>query len=156
MYSKNVNVYILFFSLVVRNVDNIILNGLKDVEVTINQHTLKSLDLMPPSTNSKDSHFTFKAPFDKDLHNAKERQCRERIRNRFKDLQQQCRFLENKRRIPSKHSILTAAKKECDMVQIEEQKLVKKKSVLLKRNKMLKEMLAVVQSTDEDKAICLE
>lgn len=137
-------------------VDNIILNGLKEVEVKINQHTLKSLCLTPPSTNSKDSPFTFRAPFDKDLHNAKERQCRQRIRDMFKDLQQQCSYLENRRRIPSKHSILTAAKKECDMVKIHEQKLVKKKSVLLKKNKILKEMLANVQSTVQDQLIYVD
>lgn len=148
---KNVNIYILFFLLVVYDVDKIILNGLKDVEVKINQHTLKSLSLMS-STNSRNSQLTFKAPFDKDLHNAKERQCREHIRNMFKYLQQQCSFLENKRRVPSKHSILIAGKKECDMIQTQEKNLVKKKSVLLEKNKMLKEMLANV----EDKLICVD
>lgn len=138
------------------DVDNIILNGLKDVEVKINQHTLKSLSLTSSSTNSRNSSSTFKAPFDKDLHNAKERQCRERIRNMFNDLQQQCSFLENNRRIPSKHSILIAAKKTCDMIQIQEKKLVRKKSVLLQKNKILKEKLANIQITVEDKLICVD
>lgn len=56
-------------------------------------------------------------------HNAKERACRERIAMMFLDLRKYCSYLNTNKRNPSKHSILLAAKKECDLLRAYERKL---------------------------------
>lgn len=84
----------------------------------------------------------FRKPQDRSLHNAKERACRERIAERFDVLRKSCSYLNTNRRVPSKHSVLLAAKKECDLLKHCEKKLLVEKMVLHKANEILKNRIA--------------
>lgn len=87
---------------------------------------------------------SFKTSHDRHLHNAKERECRNIISELFSNLGQFCSYLDCKRRFPSKHSILLAAKKECDMLVHYEKKLLVQKNKLLKSNSiLLKKLLQI-------------
>lgn len=130
------------------DVDLIIINHLKDVEIRTDQNSSSELPPHETSMSKKeplDAPPRFRAPIDRDLHNAKERQCRERIRRMFMDLAIHCSHLNNNRRIPSKHSILVAAKRECDTVKSLESKLLLEKAVWIQANKMLKDKLRNVR-----------
>lgn len=87
----------------------------------------------------------------KTLHNAKERACRERIGKLFLNLGNICSFLECNRRIPSKRSILKAAKKECVLLKQLEIKLTKEKKNLNAANNVLKSKLEILSSVNSDK-----
>jgi len=78
---------------------------------------------------------------DRDAHNAKERQCRNHIAEMFHNLQQNCTYLDCKRRIPSKHSILLAAKKECITLKEYENELLKEKIYWQETNTLLRRKL---------------
>ncbi|KAE9543247.1 hypothetical protein AGLY_003158 [Aphis glycines] len=84
----------------------------------------------------------FRKPQDRTIHNAKERACRERIAQKFDILRKSCSYLNTNRRVPSKHSILLAAKKECDLLKHFESKLVAEKKVWRKANDVLKNKIA--------------
>lgn len=84
----------------------------------------------------------FRKPQDRTIHNAKERACRERIAQKFDILRKLCSYLNTNRRVPSKHSILLAAKKECDLLKHFESKLVAEKKVWRKANDILKNRIA--------------
>jgi len=84
----------------------------------------------------------FRKPLDRSLHNAKERACRERIAKKFAILRKCCSYLNTNRRVPSKHSILLAAKKECDLLKHFEKKMLAEKDVWSKANEILKNRIA--------------
>ncbi|XP_025193394.1 uncharacterized protein LOC112593248 [Melanaphis sacchari] len=84
----------------------------------------------------------FRKPLDRSIHNAKERACRERIAKKFEILRKSCSYLNTNRRVPSKHSILLAAKKECDLLRHFEIKLLAEKKIWRKANDILKDRLA--------------
>lgn len=83
----------------------------------------------------------FKEPLLRIEHNAKERECRMLIAKSFSNLGKCCSYLDNKRRTPSKFSILVAAKKECDSLKIYEKKLLVEKEYWLTANNQLKRRL---------------
>jgi len=84
----------------------------------------------------------FRKPLDRSLHNAKERACRESIAKKFAILRKSCSYLNSNRRVPSKHSILLAAKKECDLLKLFEKKMLAEKKILRKTNDILKKRVA--------------
>ncbi|XP_060851140.1 uncharacterized protein LOC132929653 [Rhopalosiphum padi] len=95
------------------------------------------------SNNSKQR---FRKPQDRSLHNAKERACREQIAKKFDILRKSCSYLNTNRRVPSKHSILLAAKKECDLLKHFENKLIAEKKVWRKANDLLRERIANINN----------
>lgn len=98
----------------------------------------------PDINNSK---ARFKAPIDRDLHNAKERACRNHIAKMFMVLQKYCSYLDSKRRTPSKMSILLAAKTEIAVLKDDEKKLIIEKNNWREANKILKQKLRKMAST---------
>jgi len=90
----------------------------------------------------------FRKPQDRDLHNAKERACREHIGKMFDVLRKSCSYLNSNKRVPSKHSILLAAKKECDLLKHFEKKMTTEKNILLKANDNLRKRIAHFVSKD--------
>ncbi|KAL5238785.1 hypothetical protein ACI65C_006195 [Semiaphis heraclei] len=86
----------------------------------------------------------FRKPQDRDIHNAKERACRERISQRFEILRKTCSYLNSTRRAPSKHSILLAAKKECDLLKHFEKKMLAEKKLWAKANDNLRKKIHFV------------
>ncbi|KAF0761189.1 BHLH domain-containing protein [Aphis craccivora] len=76
------------------------------------------------------------------MHNAKEREFRRRISQRFDTLRESCSFLNTNKRIPSKISILLAAKKECILLKKLENKLMAEKKLLCKANGILNNRFA--------------
>lgn len=104
--------------------------------------------IVPENNNSKSR---FKAPIDRDLHNAKERACRDHIAKMFLILQKYCSYLDSKRRTPSKMSILLAAKTEICVLRDEEKKLIVEKNNWRDANKCLKRKLkAMALETEEN------
>lgn len=95
----------------------------------------------PSISESNQSYTRFRKADDRVAHNAKERQCRNNIANMFRDLRQICSYLDCKRRIPSKHSILLAAKKECNLLKEHEKTLLEKKRHWNESNTILKQKL---------------
>jgi len=95
-----------------------------------------------PQHKSNKSKPRFRKPQDRSLHNAKERACREQIAKKFDILRKSCSYLNTNRRVPSKHSILLAAKKECDLLKHFENKLIAEKKVWRKANDHLRERIA--------------
>lgn len=79
--------------------------------------------------------------FDRIKHNAKERECREELSRMFSFLKEYCSQLNTNRRVPSKQSILIAAKKECNELKYSENKLIAQKNKLLAINAALKKKL---------------
>lgn len=98
----------------------------------------KRPDIVPDGNISKKR---FKAPIDRDLHNAKERACRDHIAKMFLILQKYCSYLDSKRRTPSKMSILLAAKTEICVLKDEEKKLAIEKNNWREANRDLKRKL---------------
>ncbi|XP_050548832.1 uncharacterized protein LOC126910366 [Daktulosphaira vitifoliae] len=96
---------------------------------------------IPESTGPK----RFRSPTNRSTHNAKERQCRELISKLFSNLSKLCSYLECSRRVPSKHSILLAAKRECDLLVLYEKKLIVEKRRCKDINKILSAKLASIQ-----------
>ncbi|XP_025424488.1 uncharacterized protein LOC112693580 isoform X2 [Sipha flava] len=88
---------------------------------------------------------------DRSLHNAKERACRQKISKLFDNLKKQCSYLESNRRYPSKHSILMASKKECDLLKIFEKKLTVEIKELAEINANLKKKLEELSNVDHSK-----
>lgn len=86
---------------------------------------------------------------DRSLHNAKERACRERIASLFACLSQVCTFLDTNRRFPSKHSILLASKKECDLLKTFEKNLLTEKEQLIEANANLKKRIKQLRNLDD-------
>lgn len=129
------------------DVDVIITNHLKDVEIKTNQSPSSFSTLVKPTRTIENSSTRFRGPVDRDLHNAKERECRERIRNMFMDLGKHCSHLKDSRRIPSKHSILVAAKKECEMQKSLESQLLLEKAVWTQSNEMLRDKLKNIRDS---------
>ncbi|XP_001950163.2 uncharacterized protein LOC100162746 [Acyrthosiphon pisum] len=116
------------------------------------------LDINNPTTNKKSrtrkpqikidqTKHRFRKPQDRSLHNAKERACRESIAKKFAILRKSCSYLNSNRRVPSKHSILLAAKKECDLLKHFEKKMLAEKKVLRKANEILKNRLTQIYSS---------
>ncbi|KAL4152673.1 hypothetical protein QTP88_000506 [Uroleucon formosanum] len=68
---------------------------------------------------------------DKAIHNAKERACRSRLAQRFQYLSNYCSYVNSNRRVPSKVSILLAAKKECGLLLHFNNKIIAEKKWLL-------------------------
>ncbi|XP_060868134.1 uncharacterized protein LOC132943253 [Metopolophium dirhodum] len=95
-----------------------------------------------PQFKIDQSKHRFRKPLDRTLHNAKERACRERIAKKFAILRKCCSYLNSNRRVPSKHSILLAAKKECDLLKHFEKKMLAEKKVWFKANEILKNRIA--------------
>lgn len=129
------------------DVDVIIINHLKDVEIKANPSPSSSLTLEKPKLVNENCSTRFRAPVDRDLHNAKERECRERIRKMFMDLGDHCSHLDNSRRVPSKHSILVAAKKECEMQKSLESQLLTEKAIWMHSNEMLRDKLRIIRDS---------
>lgn len=92
----------------------------------------------------------FKEPLLRKEHNAKERECRLLIAKSFSNLGKCCSYLDNKRRTPSKFSILVAAKKECDSLKIYEKKLLVEKEYWMTANAQLKRRLKVNAITSDN------
>lgn len=88
---------------------------------------------------------------DRSLHNAKERACRENISKLFDQLCQLCSYLETNRRYPSKHSILMATKKECDLLKIFEKKLTVEKKELTEANAKLRKKFEKLSNLEHSK-----
>jgi len=107
----------------------------------------------PPFQIDQPKH-RFRKPQDRDIHNAKERACRERIAKKFAILRKSCSYLNTNRRVPSKHSILLAAKKECDLLKHFEKKMLAEKKVWRKANENLRKRIADFVSKDS-KLACL-
>ncbi|VVC45626.1 Hypothetical protein CINCED_3A021380 [Cinara cedri] len=83
----------------------------------------------------------FKKPLLRKEHNAKERLCRSIIAKSFIELSKCCSYLDTKRRVPSKYSILVAAKRECDSLKLYEKKLLVEKEYWKTANEQLKRRL---------------
>lgn len=83
--------------------------------------------------------------FDRIKHNAKERACREEIASMFVVLRDSCSYLDTNRRIPSKQSILSSAKKECDGLTYSEKNLIAEKKKLRAVNIALLKKLKKMQ-----------
>ncbi|XP_003243147.1 uncharacterized protein LOC100571318 [Acyrthosiphon pisum] len=90
----------------------------------------------PPTTKRK--IMISKKPKDRDKHNAKEREFRKVIAKRFRILAKCCSYLNTSRRVPSKISILLAAKKECDLLGHFNKKMEREKMYWLEANANLK------------------
>lgn len=99
-------------------------------------------------STSMNQYQRFRKPFDRSLHNAKERACRERIAKLFLILGKCCSYLECSRRIPSKHSILLAARKECKLLIECEKKLLVEKDRWQLANEMLRSKLRIFSRLD--------
>jgi len=99
----------------------------------------KRPNLSTPISESNQSYTRFRKPNDRVAHNAKERQCRNNIANMFRDLRQICSYFDCNRRIPSKHSILLSAKRECNLLKECEKTLLEKKRYWLESNALLKQ-----------------
>ncbi|KAL5243413.1 hypothetical protein ACI65C_010823 [Semiaphis heraclei] len=110
--------------------------------------------LTKPQYQINQSKHRFRKPQDRDIHNAKERACRERIAQMFAVLRKSCSYLNSNRRVPSKHSILLAAKKECDLLKHFEKKMLAEKKVWAKANDNLRKRIAHFVSKD-NKLACL-
>ncbi|XP_060846006.1 uncharacterized protein LOC132925648 [Rhopalosiphum padi] len=105
---------------------------------------------------SNKSDQRFRKPHDRSLHNAKERACREEIAKKFDILRKYCSYLNSNRRVPSKHSILLAAKKECDLLKHFENKLIAEKKELCKANNLLKERISNINNKNSKDDIKIE
>jgi len=116
--------------------------------------TRKMKVLTKPQYKINQPKHRFRKPQDRDLHNAKERACRERIGQMFAVLRKSCSYLNSNRRVPSKHSILLAAKKECDLLKHFEKKMIAEKKVWVKANNNLRKRIAHFVSKDS-KLACL-
>jgi hypothetical protein len=64
--------------------------------------------------------------------------------------------LNSNRRVPSKHSILLAAKKECDLLKRFQNKLIAEKNELRKANNLLKERIANINNKKPQDDIKIE
>lgn len=104
--------------------------------------TGKKMILTKPQSQIDQSKHRFRKAIDRSIHNAKERACRERIAKKFAILRKSCSYLNSNRRVPSKHSILLAAKKECDLLKHFEKKMIAEKKLLIKANEILKNRIA--------------
>lgn len=89
----------------------------------------------PPSTRPRSR---YRGDFDRDKHNAKERECRQQIAQMFTELKNACSKMETNRRIPSKQFILSTAKNECISLDNCQKKLLAQKKKLIAENAILK------------------
>lgn len=121
------------------DLDNVI-NDHSGVEKVKNKRNKKST-VLSKSYPFKEDYNRFRGPIDRSLHNAKERACRDMIARLFKELSKYCSYLSSHRRVPSKHSILLAAKKECDLLTDQQNKLIVEKNHWIVVNEMLKKKL---------------
>ncbi|XP_026819843.1 uncharacterized protein LOC113558550 isoform X2 [Rhopalosiphum maidis] len=119
-------------------------------------NTRKKNQTIKSQHKSNDSDQKFRKPQDRSLHNAKERACREEIAKKFDILRKSCSYLNSNRRVPSKHSILLAAKKECDLLKHFQNKLIAEKNILRKANDLLKERIANINNKNSKDDIKIE
>ncbi|XP_050442575.1 uncharacterized protein LOC126846816 [Adelges cooleyi] len=110
-------------------------------ETLISLHGSQSATKFPQNDSKR-----YRSPNNRSEHNAKERMCRELIANLFSELSKLCSYLECNRRIPSKHSILLAAKKECDLLALYEKRLILEKEKRQNLNYVLLKKLAYLQN----------
>ncbi|KAL4130633.1 hypothetical protein QTP88_008054 [Uroleucon formosanum] len=121
--------------------DNLVLDINYPTTKKRNQTGKKTILTKPQSQIDQPKH-RFRKAIDRSIHNAKERACRERIAKKFAILRKSCSYLNSNRRVPSKHSILLAAKKECDLLKHFEKKMIAEKKILIKANEILKNRIA--------------
>ncbi|CAI6373234.1 unnamed protein product [Macrosiphum euphorbiae] len=88
----------------------------------------------PPTTKRK----IMTSKTERNYQNAKERKSRHNIANSFETLRKCCSYLCTNRPLPSKNSILLAAKKECDLLTLHNKKLLENKIYWSKKNEILK------------------
>lgn len=137
------------------DLDNIFIADPKDKKLKKNQRKQKSSSSGKHSSDDGSMTETnsgrYRGNIERDLHNAKERACRERIAQMFQELKTYCSYLDSTRRVPSKHSILLAAKKECELMKTQELQYIKQKALWIKANNKLKLKLKSLCSVDPDK-----
>lgn len=80
-------------------------------------------------------------PVKRALHNDLEKSRRVETSMLFMNLSTQVSFLDDNRKIPSKLSILRGAKRECDLMMIDERRLLSEKHVMQQKQRMLRERL---------------
>lgn len=80
-------------------------------------------------------------PVKRALHNDLEKSRRVETSMLFMNLSMQVSFLDDNRKIPSKLSILRGAKRECDLMMIDERRLLSEKHVMQQKQRMLRERL---------------
>lgn len=95
--------------------------------------------------SSMNSNYNYKTklmdPVKRALHNDLEKSRRVETSMLFMNLSQQVSFLDDNRKIPSKLSILRGAKRECDLMMLEERRLMSEKHVMQQKQRMLRERL---------------
>jgi len=82
----------------------------------------------------------FSKPKDRIKHNAKGQKCQNCLTQNFETLRKCCSNLNSNRREP-KHSILLAAKNECDLLKDTERKMLAEKKICREANENLKNKL---------------
>lgn len=80
-------------------------------------------------------------PVKRALHNDLEKSRRVETSMLFMNLSMQVSFLDDNRKIPSKLSILRGAKRECDLMMLDERRLLSEKHVMQQKQRMLRERL---------------
>lgn len=80
-------------------------------------------------------------PVKRALHNDLEKSRRVETSMLFMNLSMQVSFLDDNRKIPSKLSILRGAKRECDLMMLDERRLVSEKHAMQQKQRMLRERL---------------
>ncbi|XP_025416642.1 uncharacterized protein LOC112687885 [Sipha flava] len=80
-------------------------------------------------------------PVKRALHNDLEKSRRVETSMLFMNLSEQVSFLDDNRKIPSKLSILRGAKRECDLMMLDERRLLSEKHVMQQKQRMLRERL---------------
>ncbi|VVC32898.1 Myc-type, basic helix-loop-helix (bHLH) domain [Cinara cedri] len=80
-------------------------------------------------------------PVKRALHNDLEKSRRVETSMLFMNLSMQVSFLDDNRKIPSKLSILRGAKRECDLMMLDERRLLSEKHVMQQKQRMLRDRL---------------
>lgn len=80
-------------------------------------------------------------PVKRALHNDLEKSRRVETSMLFMNLSMQVSFLDDNRKIPSKLSILRGAKRECDLMMLDERRLLSEKHIMQQKQRMLRERL---------------
>lgn len=80
-------------------------------------------------------------PVKRALHNDLEKSRRVETSMLFMNLSEQVSFLDDNRKIPSKLSILRGAKRECDLMMLDERRLLSEKHVMQQKQRMLRDRL---------------
>ncbi|XP_050545878.1 uncharacterized protein LOC126908075 [Daktulosphaira vitifoliae] len=97
------------------------------------------------SVNGGGAGYSYKTklmdPVKRALHNDLEKSRRVETSMLFMNLSMQVSFLDDNRKIPSKLSILRGAKRECDLMMLDERRLLSEKHVMQQKQRMLRERL---------------